>query len=147
MNISDLSGWQMFGAYIGCMIASPFLYWILWFVGTFIHSYVGGNRIKVGALNYFKSFEPVSDRRTDQEAASFWFGFNMFVGWLLWPIGWTLASIGFIITIITAFFQAAAQGLDSAFGKRENGEDVWDFGALTRRLNASAENRKNKAIK
>jgi len=147
MSIFGLSGWQMFGAYIGMMVATPFIYWILWFVAVFIHSYVGGNPIKVGALNYFKSFDAASDRKIDQEAAGVWMGINIFIGWLLWPIGWALASIGFVITVIIAIFQAAAQGLDSAFGKRENGEDVWDFGALTRRLNVSAENRKKKAIK
>lgn len=104
--------------YIACIFLAPLICWVLWFIGGFFYSYVAGNEIEDGDLNYFSM---VGDE-----------GFlvvNIWV-WILWPLGLALASlvcIGYIV-----------YGLGSWLGASLNLHKI----NLTDRINNSVRNRK-----
>jgi uncharacterized membrane protein YciS (DUF1049 family) len=77
------------GMYILGIVCAPLVLAVLWFIGAFFYSYIGGNELDDGELNYFAFVlnEGILEM-------------NVIVGWLLWPLGiaiGTIVCIGFVV--------------------------------------------------
>lgn len=115
---------------------SPFVYWMLWFLATLSRGYLAGDHLDPGDLNYYNSFKGDTDGS--------WSAFNFFMGVLAWPLGYLMAAVAFIITIIYSLIKWISYAIDSYWGESRSGDRL-DFPRLTEALNKKNQRRNKKA--
>lgn len=116
-----MNPWWYVPIYLGCIVAAPFVIWVIWFIAMFTYGYIGGNNLDDGDLDYF-------DALGDED----FLGMNVLIGWILWPLGISFALLVMTGVVFWSFTSAIF------------GSISLNLKGVTKAVNKSVDNRRKK---